>query len=69
VEESSLEEELPVSQQPEEACAPPVLPPVVALPDAARVSALDGPLRAAQVLAYSAVPRAGAQCARAAQRV
>jgi len=69
VEESSLEEELPVLLQPEEACAPPVLPLVVELPDAARVSALDGPLRAAQVLAYSAVPRAGAQCARAAQRV
>lgn len=69
MEESSLEEELRVLQQPEEACAPPALPPVVELPDAARVSALDEQLRAAQVPAYSAVPRAGAQCARAAQRV
>ena len=49
MEESSLEEELLVLLQPEEACAPPVLPPVVALPDAARVSALDGQLQAAQV--------------------
>jgi hypothetical protein len=48
-EESSLEEELPVLQQPEAAYAPPVLLLVVALPDAARVSALDGQLRAAQV--------------------
>jgi hypothetical protein len=69
VEESSLEEELLVLLQPEEACAPPVLPPVVELPDAARVSALDGQLQAAQVLAYSAVPREGVRCAQAAQRV
>jgi hypothetical protein len=68
-EESSLEEEPRVLQQPEEACAPPALPPVVELPDAARVSALDEQLRAAQVPAYSAVPRAGARCARAVQRV
>jgi hypothetical protein len=67
-EEFSLEAELPVSQ-PEAACARPVLPPVAELPDAARVSALDGQLRAARVPAYSAVPRAGVRCARAAQRV
>ena len=51
-----MEAELPVSQ-PEAACARPVLPPVAELPDAARVPA------------YSAVPRAGVRCARAAQRV
>jgi hypothetical protein len=45
-----LEEELPVLQQPEEAYAPPVSLLVEALPDAARASALDGQLRAAQVL-------------------
>lgn len=51
MEESSLEEELPVLQRPAEACALPVSPLVEALPDAARVSALDEQLRAAQVLA------------------
>jgi hypothetical protein len=69
VEESFLEEEPPASQPPEEAYALPVLPPVAELPDVARVSALDEQLRAAQVLAYSAVPQAGARCAQAAQRV
>jgi hypothetical protein len=55
--------------QPEVAYALPVLPPVVELPDAAQVSALDEQLRAAQVPAYSAAPRTGVHCARAAQRV
>lgn len=64
-----MEEELPVLQPLGAAYARPVSPPVVALPDAARASALDGQLRAAQVLAYSAVPRAGVRCARAAQQV
>lgn len=62
-------EEAPVSQPEEEVCAPAGARLAEALPDAARASARDERLRAAQVPADLAAPQVDARCAPAAQQV